>query len=145
MGCKEFESIEHQLVSERMSMSSCEMAGDAGGYVRKMLEKEAKGWGDHANALTRLSRRYGLSYWTLNNLRIGRAKTVDASIYQRIRSAYIDLCERQIARLQHELEIEKAVGADADMANFEREAAQLLAQVREAKKASPANGPARGG
>ncbi|MGN7962163.1 hypothetical protein [Brucella sp. 22210] len=114
-------------------MSSCEMAGE---YVRGMLEKEAKGWGDNASALQRLSRRYGLSYWTLNNLRIGRSKTVDASIYQRIRSAYLDICERQIARLQHELELEKAVNGDADMEDFEREASQLLAKVREAQKAS---------
>src|SRR5690606_12451399 len=120
-------------VSERVPMSSCEMAGE---YVRGMLKKETEGWGDNANALKRLSRRYGLSYWTMNNLRIGRAKSVDATIYQRIRSAYLDICERQIARLQHELELEKAGNVDVDMEDFEREASQLLAKVREAKKAS---------
>jgi hypothetical protein len=108
----------------------------AGEYVRGMLKKETEGWGDNANALKRLSRRYGLSYWTMNNLRIGRSKTVDASVYQRIRSAYLDICERQIARLQHELELEKAGNVDVDMEDFEREASQLLAKVREAKKAS---------
>ncbi len=142
MGCKEFESVEHQLVSERERMSSCDLAGR---YVREMTDREAKGWGDHSNALKRLSRRYGLSYWTLNNLRIGRSKTVEASIFKRVQTAYFDYCERQIAQLQHELELEKAVSGDADMENLVGEASQLLAKVREAKEASKANIRAHGG
>ncbi len=123
-------------------MSSCDLAGR---YVREMTDREAKGWGDHSNALKRLSRRYGLSYWTLNNLRIGRSKTVEASIFKRVQTAYFDYCERQIAQLQHELELEKAVSGDADMENLVGEASQLLAKVREAKKASKANVRAHGG
>lgn len=136
------QSIEHQLVSERERMSSCDLAGR---YVREMTDREAKGWGDHSNALKRLSRRYGLSYWTLNNLRIGRSKTVEASIFKRVQTAYFDYCERQIAQLQHELELERAVSGDADMENLVGEASQLLAKVREAKKASKANIRAHGG
>ncbi|QNQ41559.1 hypothetical protein IAR37_08340 [Brucella intermedia] len=136
------QSIEHQLVSERERMSSCDLAGR---YVREMTDREAKGWGDHSNALKRLSRRYGLSYWTLNNLRIGRSKTVEASIFKRVQTAYFDYCERQIAQLQHELELEKAVSGDADMENLVGEASQLLAKVREAKEASKANIRAHGG
>jgi len=137
-----FQSQQHQLVSERERMSSCDLAGR---YVREMTDREAKGWGDHSNALKRLSRRYGLSYWTLNNLRIGRSKTVEASIFKRVQTAYFDYCERQIAQLQHELELEKAVSGDADMENLVGEASQLLAKVREAKKASKANIRAHGG
>ncbi len=136
------QSLEHQLVSERERMSSCDLAGR---YVREMTDREAKGWGDHSNALKRLSRRYGLSYWTLNNLRIGRSKTVEASIFKRVQTAYFDYCERQIAQLQHELELEKAVSGDADMENLVGEASQLLAKVREAKEASKANIRAHGG
>ncbi|QNQ62496.1 hypothetical protein IB024_01695 [Brucella sp. 6810] len=136
------QSLEHQLVSERERMSSCDLAGR---YVREMTDREAKGWGDHSNALKRLSRRYGLSYWTLNNLRIGRSKTVEASIFKRVQTAYFDYCERQIAQLQHELELEKAVVGDADMENLVGEASQLLAKVREAKEASKANLRAHGG
>ncbi len=142
MTYSKIQSIEHQLVSEREHMSSCELAGR---YVREMTDREAKGWGDHSNALRRLSRRYGLSYWTLNNLRIGRSKTVEASIFKRVQTAYFDYCERQIAQLQHELELEKAVGGDADMENLVGEASQFLAKVREAKEASKANLRAHGG
>ena len=142
MGCKEFQSIEHQLASERKVMSSCDLAGR---YVREMTEKEARGWGDHANALKRLSRRYGLSYWTLNNLRIGRSKTVEASVCQKVRSAYFDFCERQIAQLQHELELEKMGNPHADMEDLFSEASQLLAKVHAAKEAEETNLRATGG
>lgn len=145
MGCKEFESLEHQLQSERKVMSSCDLVDQAGVYVRRMTDKEAKGWGDHAQALKRLSRRYGLSYWTLNNLRIGRAKTVEASIFNKVRTAYLDFCERQIAQLQHELELERAGNPHADMENLVSEASQLLAKVREAKEAKKADFRAHGG
>jgi hypothetical protein len=145
MGCKEFESLEHQLASERKVMSSCDLVDQAGVYVRKKTDKEATGWGDHAHALKRLSRRYGLSYWTLNNLRIGRAKTVEASIFNKVRSAYLDFCERQIAQLQHELELEKIGNPDADMEDLVSEATQLLAKVGAAKKAAKANLRAHGG
>lgn len=121
--------------SERIPMSSCEAAG---GYVLKMLEKEGRGWGDTSNALTRLSRRYGISYWTLYNLRIGRAKTVEASVFNRIRSAYRDMCERQIANLKHELEVERAMNPDAFDEDFAREAEKLLAKARQAKKTKAA-------
>ncbi|MFE0233486.1 hypothetical protein ACFW0F_06065 [Brucella anthropi] len=127
------QSIEHQLKSERLPMSRCETAGR---YVRQMVEKESKGWGDEAEALKRLSSRYRISFWTLNNLRIRRAKSVNEEVFPRIRAAYLDFCEKHIARLQHELELEKAVNVDADMEDFMGEASQLLAKVREAKKTS---------
>lgn len=60
----------------------------------------------------RLEARYGIGFWQLSHLRSGRAKSVDLSLYARIRGAYLDYCERQISTLQHELEIEKAMNAD---------------------------------
>lgn len=57
-------------------MSSAEVAA---GYVRRMVSRESGGWGDQQQALKRLSRVYNLPFWTLNNLRIGRAKTVSRS------------------------------------------------------------------
>jgi len=116
-------------------VSSAEVAS---GYVNRMIERESRGWGDVGPAMDRLQSRYGLSRWTLNHLRTRRAKTVDAGTFQRIRSAYLDLCERQIANLKHELDVERSVNPDAHMEDFEREASQLLAKVREAKKTKEA-------
>lgn len=77
----------------------------------------------------------GLPFWTLQNLRTGRAKTVEAGIFARIRGAYIDLCERQVRQLQHEISVEKALNDDDTLEDLEREAAQLLARVAAKKKA----------
>jgi hypothetical protein len=116
---------------EEREMSSAELAA---GYVRRMVEKETRGWGDQSNALYRLETRYGLPFWTLENLRTGRAKTVEAGLFSRIRRAYLDLCERQVRQLQHEIELEKARGEDDDLFDLEREAARLAALVAQKKQ-----------
>lgn len=107
----------------------------AAGYVRRMVEKETRGWGDGNNALTRLARRYGLSHWTLNHLRTGRAKTVEAGVFARIKSAYLDLCERQIQKLQQEIAIEKALHHDDYFEGLEQEAEALAERLAAQKQA----------
>jgi hypothetical protein len=113
-------------------MSSVDVAG---GYVRRMVEREARGWGDQTNAQQRLEARYGLPFWALDHLRTGRAKTVEAGLFARIRGAYLDLCERQVERLQHEIAIEKALHEDDTLQDLEREASQLAARIQEKKQA----------
>lgn len=117
--------------AERKSMSAVESAAH---YVRQMVEIEGKGWGDSHNALRRIGHRYSLLPNTLEHLRAGRAKTLSADLYLRIRGAYLDLCERQIARLQQQLQTERVVGTDDDLEGIAVEAARLAARVA-AKKA----------
>ena len=113
MRCRETKHVEHEMST----------AVEAQGYVKRMLEIEGSTWGNLSQALKMIERHYGIPYWTLNNLRTGRAKTVEAGLFQRLRGAYFHHCERQIARLQYELEIEKErAGNDLD--------ADLLAQVQ---------------
>ncbi len=88
-------------------------ATEARGYVLRLVENEVRGWGDTDNALSRLETRYAIPFWSLNNIRTGRAKTVEAGLFARIRAAYLDQCERQIALLQHQLAVEKALGDDS--------------------------------
>ena len=52
----------------------------------------------------------------------------------RLRGAYLDLCERQVSKLQHEIAIEKAT-TDADLADLETRA-RVLANEIAAKKAA---------
>lgn len=103
-------------------------------YVRGMIEVETRGWGDDDNALSRLGARYGLSKWTLNHLRTGRAKTVEAGVFARIRAAYLDLCERQVAKLQQQIAIEKAMGSDDHLEDLARQASDLAALVQAKKQ-----------
>lgn len=130
MACKETEPFKHKLGRE--VMSSSDVAGD---YVRRMIEHETRGWGDQHNALSRLEARYGLPFWSLRNLKSGRAKTVEAGLFARIRAAYIDLCERQVTKLQHEISIEKAMNEDDTLQDLDREAAALAARIAAKKEA----------
>jgi len=130
MKCRESQSQERE-------MSSAEMAS---GYVRRMVERESRGWGDQDNALSRLEAKYGIPFWSLQNLRTGRAKTVEAGLFARVRSAYLDLCERQVHQLQHEIAVEKAMhgGADVTLEDLENEAAELARKIAARKAASKA-------
>ena len=105
-------------------------------HVQMMLERESRGWGDHSLALERIARRYGLSKWTLEHLRKGRAKTVNAGIRDRIRNAYLDVCERHIRALQNEIAAEKAKGAADDLHGIEAETEALVARFMAAREAS---------
>lgn len=116
--------------NEVREMSTAEMAS---GYVRRMVENETRGWGDQDNALTRLEAKYGLPYWSLQNLRMGRAKTVEASLFNRIKAAFVDHCGRHAARLLHEAQMAKAVNPDVDVAAIESEIRALAAKLAVAK------------
>jgi hypothetical protein len=117
--------------SQESEMSAVEAAGT---YARRLVERETRGWGDQAEAGRRIEARYGIPFNSLEHLRTGRAKTVEAGLFQRIRAAYLDLCERQVARLQHEIAIEKALNEDDSIQDLEREAAALAKRIA-AKKA----------
>jgi hypothetical protein len=104
--CKEFKQKVHKV------MSSATM--EATGFVRRLVKLESTGWGDEAEALRRISRQSRLSFWTLNNIRIGRAKTVTADVRDRIRQTFIDNCKRQAAQLLHEAELAAQTGRDND-------------------------------
>jgi alpha-tubulin suppressor-like RCC1 family protein len=112
-------------------MSAADMAA---GYVRSMIEKETAGWGDTSNALHRISAKYQLPFHTLINLRTGRSKTVEHTIFNKIRGAYISVCLRQLEKLQHEIAIEKAKGSDDAFEDIASEA-EMLAALVEKKRA----------
>lgn len=115
-----------------MSIASVETAGR---YVRRMVEREARGWGDQGEAQTRLEARYGIPFYSLERLRTGRAKTVEAGLFARIRAAYLDLCERQVSKLQHEIALEKAMNEDDTLEDLEREARSLAERIKAKREA----------
>lgn len=106
---------------------------EAQSYVKRMVERESLGWGDMNSALERLERKYGIPFWTMNNIRTGRAKTIEAGVLARIRAAYMDMCERQISRLQHELEIERELDGDALDSDLLAQVESLVAKVKAAR------------
>jgi len=110
-------------------------AAVASNYVRQMVQREMKSAGDTEGALMRLEQKYGIGFWQLTYLKQGKAKTIETGLFQRIRGAYLDYCEKQISALQHELAIEKALTADDTVEDLEREAAALAARIAQAKRA----------
>ncbi|WIW52401.1 hypothetical protein LRP31_25615 [Mesorhizobium mediterraneum] len=120
-------------VQQEKKMSSVDMAGEASGFVRRMVENETRGWGDMDNALTRLEAKYGLPFWTLQNLRTGRAKTVEASMFNRIKIAFVDQCRRHAERLLHEAEMAKVGNPNVDLADIENQIRALAAKLAAAK------------
>lgn len=93
----------------------------AGLYARTMVGREMAGPNDLNPAMQRISNRHEIPFWSLDHLRRGKAKTIEASLFYKIRAAYFAHCERQLKALQHELSLEKETG---NVANLD-----LLAEV----------------
>lgn len=108
-------------------------AADYARRIHAFVEGETRDPDQLEFAFDVFERRYGIGRWTLEHLRKGRAKTCDVGIFARLRAAYLDLCERQVTKLQHQIAIEKATD-DADLTDLERDVALLAAKIQ-AKKA----------
>lgn len=117
-----------------------EAAADYAVKLRRFVEHDAEVSGLPADdaldfAFDRFERTYGIGRWTLEHLRKGRAKGCDIGIFARMKAAYVDLCERQVTKLQHEIAIEKAAAGDDFDVDLDREVRELVAKVA-AKKAA---------
>jgi len=101
--------------------------------VRKMVQRESRGWGDLDNAMQRLEARYGLPFWTLWHLRKGKAKTVEGSMLARINAAYLDMCQGQAQNLLHEIKTDAAADDDLD-SDIAAELEALVAKIKAKKE-----------
>lgn len=119
------------LRSEQV-MSSVDLAAR---YVDRMIDRE--GGAGTEEAMRRIESRTGIGYWTLWALRYKRRtlKEVAVDQFERIRSAYIATCERQIKALQHEVAVEKARCPDDDLQDLVDAAEALAARIQAAKDA----------
>ncbi len=108
------------------------------GRLYRHVEERAEGGGPEAIDVAfdqQFERRFGVGRWTLAHLKKGRAKTCDVSVFARMRAAYIAICERQMAKLQHEIAVEKATHDDDDLRDLEAAAAALAAKIAARKAA----------
>jgi hypothetical protein len=119
-----------EISMSTLEMFSPELARD---YGRKMLEMESRGNGDQLNALERIGRVVGLKPRAVRRILNGETQPT-LSVFARMRSGYLDLCERQINRLQHEVATEKARFGDAAFAGLDDEIEALATKVRRAKE-----------
>lgn len=90
-------------------MTDATYTDQAASWAKSLLHKESRGPGDTDNAMRRLSQRYGIPYGSLWTLRYRKPKDVFASVYFALQNAYAAECERQLKRLQHDIEITKRI------------------------------------
>jgi uncharacterized protein (DUF4415 family) len=86
-------------------------------------------------ALRAIGRRAKVGFWTLHNIKRGRAKSVKDAILDRLEADYLDLCRRQLARWQHQLNIAEATSDDNfdDLRRAISDVASRLADARAAQ------------
>lgn len=101
-------------------------------YGRKAVEIESRGNGDQLNALERVGRECGLKARALRRI-INGETTPTLPVFLRIRETYLNVCERQLRKLEQEIETEKTRFGDAAFADLDREIANLAEKVRKAK------------
>lgn len=89
-------------------MSDCAYVDEAATWARDMERRETRGHGDRENAWRRLEARYGIPWRTFWALRYRKPASITIGLYVRLQAAYRAECERQMKRLEHELEITKA-------------------------------------
>lgn len=101
-------------------------------YGRKAVEIESRGNGDQMNALERVGRECGLKARALR--RVINGETVPTlPVFLNIRAAYLNICERQVKRLEHELEMERRRFGDAAFADLGGEVQNLMEKVQAAR------------
>lgn len=109
-------------------------AAEATVFVRRMVERETGSWGGKPDAIRTVARACKSSFWTINNIFIGRAKSVDGDLKERIRSAFIDHCRGHAARLLHDAEVAAAKGNNNDdLDDIEDQIRALASRLEDAK------------
>lgn len=92
-------------------MSDVAYLDNAERWSKDLTRMKAPGPGDTENAMRTIEREYGIDYWTMWKLRYRRSaiRDIGITVYSKIEAAYRAECERQLRRLQHEIEITEAI------------------------------------
>jgi hypothetical protein len=106
----------------------------ASGYAKKLFEARVKGWGDAPRAMKECARRSDMSPRSYERLMKGEFKDPGISIFGRVRKAYLDYCQEQVERLQHEIAIEMKRSGDEPFEDLAAEAAALAAKIEAARQ-----------
>ena len=116
-------------------MSTSNTTIDFGEYARKSVEMEARRHGDQMNAIDTVARRMGMGARAVRRMMNGERKTFTPALIVRLRQAYLETLQRQLAKLQIEIETEIAVSGDAhaDLGILQAEASALAGKIEAAK------------
>lgn len=119
-----------QKIEGRMTNIDVETARS---MASDLVQRESRGPGDLENAMRRLEAKYGIPYSMLWRLRYRPPADILCGVFRRITDAYRAQCERQITKLEHDIQVTKALGNDIDE-NLAREIEALVHEVRSKQK-----------
>ncbi len=115
-----------------------EGVNEAKGWANHLIAAHHRGPGDTTDAaIHRAAVKHGLDPKLLWRLRYRTPKSMLIGAWKRIKAAYDAECERQEARLRHELEITKALPATEARVRLIRETEALLAALDSASEGRP--------
>ncbi len=98
------------LLLEQKKMTDLSVVDETANWADLLVQREHRGPGDTIDAARlRAARKYRVPERALWSLRYRRPKDVAASIYRTLQRAVAAECERQEAKLRHELETTKAL------------------------------------
>lgn len=110
---------------------------DAAKWADSLLARTYRGPGDTIEAATyRAEQKYGVPAQTFWALRYRRPNDLLASIYLKLKSAYEHECQRQEAKLLHELALTKEMLGDAATGNPAVEQAEALVGAQDQGEAA---------
>lgn len=102
-----------RIPPEGTTMNSAAYVERAQDWARALEDREAARSGVRlSDAREAVARRVVIPAGTLENLRKGRLKAIAVHIYDRLRAGLIRELEAEVRRLEHELQILRATGAD---------------------------------
>jgi len=78
--------------------------------VNEMLRWESRGAGDTENAMRRLGNRHKISWRVFWTLKYRAPKDLFVSVFEEIKAAHKSEAERQLRKVQHELQIAESNG-----------------------------------
>jgi transcriptional regulator GlxA family with amidase domain len=119
---------------KQMSFVDAYSPDRARGYATKLFQMVVKGWGDAPLAIEDCAKRSRMSERSFERLMKGETKDPKLTIVGRVRGAYLNYCQEQVARLQHEIHIEMTRKSDENLESLAAEAEALAAKIREAKQ-----------
>ncbi len=97
-------------------MTAAEYVERASWLSRELTRFRASGPGDIENAMRKVEQAYGIDYWLIWRLRYrsSQIRDIGVSIFARLEAAYCAECERQLHKLEHDIEVtQKICGADS--------------------------------
>lgn len=108
-------------------------------WANKLIAANHRGPGDTTDAaIHRAAIKHGLDPKLLWRLRYRTPKSMLIGAWKRVKAAYEAECERQEAKLRHELEITKALSASEAALAAIRETEALLASTASPEARTPA-------